>query len=177
MKLRTAVTTAATLLALGLGAAPALAATGVTNDAAEGTQKADLLKVRTVNEADVRVRMTFDDLKKSGATFSQGVTVFLDTDPDRRGPERMLTGGLNTGTDYQLLRMRHWKPVGEPMSCSHRLRIDWRDDVATIRMGNGCFADHAEVRVAVRVSETSDGTTTTDWLTARRAFTDPVPQG
>lgn len=167
---------AGALASLVLGSAPAQAASAVTQDAVEGTQKADLLAVKTTNGSAVRVRMTFDDLRKSGLTYSQGVTVFVDTDADRRGPEYLLTGGLNTGTDYQLLRVRRWQTVGEPMRCSHRLRINWRDDVATVRIGDACFRDHTEVRIGVRVNETHAGTTTTDWLTGRRAFTDPVTQ-
>lgn len=168
---------AGALAALVLGSAPAVAATEVTPDAAEGAQKADLLKVKTVNEAGLRVRLTFDDIRRSGAHVSQGFTVFIDTDASRKGPELAMTGGLNTGTDYQLVRVRRWQLAQNPLGCSYRLTLDWRHDVAIARIGDDCLGDHSAVRVGVRVNETHQGTRTADWLVARRALVGPVAQG
>ncbi len=168
---------AAVLAALVLGAAPAVAATAVTPDAAEGAQQADLLKVKTANGAGLRIRLTFDDLRRSGARYSQGVTVFVDTDASRKGPELAMTGGLNTGTDYQVVRVRRWQLAQNPLSCSYRLTLDWRHDVAIARVGDDCLGDHGAVRVGVRVNETHQGKRTVDWLMARRALVGPVAQG
>jgi len=168
---------AGALAAFVLGAAPAVAASAVTPDAAEGTQQADLLKVRTVNETGLRVRLTFDDIRRSGARYSQGFTVFVDTDAPRKGPELAMTGGLNTGTDYQLVRVRHWKLAQNPLGCSYRLTLDWRHDVAIARIGDDCLGDHSAARVGVRVNEAHQGTRTADWLVARRALVGPVAQG
>ena len=173
----TATAVAGTLASLVLGAAPALAASSVTPDAAEGTQKADLLKVKTVNETGVRVRMTFDDIRRSGTRFGQGFTVFVDTDAARRGPELAMTGGLNTGTDYQLVRVRGWQLAQNPLTCSYRLTLDWRHDVAIARIGDDCFGDHSSIRVGVRVNETQAGSRSADWLVSRRALVGPVAQG
>ncbi len=66
--------------------------------------------------------MGFTDLRKKSEAGSSSIAIFIDTRKARKGPEFRLGSGLQYGTDYQLVRVKKWKVVGEPMSCAHDLR-------------------------------------------------------
>lgn len=158
-------------LTVGLAAGPAYAeSTGSRDPADAAASPTDVRRVHVNHtERALRLRVRFTDLRRSG---SSGMSVFVDTDRARRGPERVLSAGLFEGTDYLLFRSRRWQVRGGPLSCSYRLRLDYADDVATVRIARACLADAPRVRVALRMTDDNgaDGTVT-DWLGERRELT------
>lgn len=119
----------------------------------------------TVRHTDraVVVRVRHEDLRRRG---SAGLSVFVDSDAARNGPEFVLGGGLFEGTDYLLTGARGWRSDNRVVECSYRMRVNWDRDLSVVRMDRGCFDDAERVRVAVRASgETEPGSTqwVTDW--------------
>jgi hypothetical protein len=168
---------AAALLLGSLPPAHATAATAVFVDGNDRPIKADILEVRVGHDSErIRVRISFDDLVRSGLVASQGVAIFFDTDEADAGPEYRLGSGLNDGTDYLLAAVEGWNDPGTPVeNCDYNARIGWRADVATFTIDPPCFDDVAEVRVAVKAGESTPRTSTrNDWLLGRKVFTDPV---
>lgn len=158
---------------------PASAAAVTVVDGNDSEAAADLLRVRvTHTPKQVRVRMVHDNLFHNGIKAGQGVSVFLDTDPDDPGPEFRLLSGLNGGTDYVFERVGRWQGEGSPVSCRYQLSISWKDDVAVFTTGRGCLGRPDRVKVAVKVGETShEGEQYVDWMTGVRRFTPPVEVG
>ena len=66
------------------------------------------------------VKTRFVDLRRDSEA---AMSIFVDTDRLRRGPEYVLGTGLADGTDYQLSRARRWQPVGAPLDCSYLLQV------------------------------------------------------
>ncbi|WP_104107417.1 hypothetical protein [Nocardioides sp. 616] len=169
----------AALLAVGM-LTPAHAATASFVDGDDRPMKADILEVRVAHNADrIRVRISFDDLVRSGLERSQGVSIFFDTDEGDAGPEYRLGGGLNSGTDYLLAAVEGWNDDGAPVeSCDYLGRINWRRDTVTYLVDPPCFGDVPAVRVAVKAGESRRrGVERNDWLLGRRVLTDPVARG
>ena len=160
----------------GLTATPAAAERATYRDPADvaGASLNDIRRVGVVNGPErtvVRVKVT--DLRRRSQAGPAGLTVRVDTRADRRGPEYRLTTGMYAGTDYQLLRMRHGRPVGEPLTCAHRVDLDFARDVVVVRMGDGCLGDPGQVRIGVKVVDLFDGShPVTDWLGAAGSWTD-----
>lgn len=166
---------AAAAIIAGLGAGPAQAETAVAHDGRDTTMKADILRVRVAHGDRIRVKATFDNLVKQPRRMSQGATLYLDLDASKPGPELGLSMGLNDGTDYLLGRMRHWRPVGDPVACHYRMKLDWVRDTATVTVGADCLGGaHPTVRVALRSAESVNGKTSRDWLLGRRELTPPI---
>lgn len=172
--LRRAAVVATTVLAGLTLAAPAHAERGTYDDPADAT--ASLTDVRRVTVSHgpltVFVKVTFTDLRRRSDAGPSSLAVYLDADPDRRGPDLALLTGLQSGTDYQLVKVRRWKVVGEPLTCDHRVGLRPAEDVAKIRVSRDCLGDPAEVRVGVRMVDEYDGShPITDWLKGERRFT------
>ncbi len=76
-------------------------------------------------------------------------------------------------------RMRNWRFVGdEPVQCRYGADFRWRRDVVVLTARRGCFGTPDEVRVAMVMRDTADGShPITDWLIGRRDFTDWVGSG
>jgi hypothetical protein len=147
-----------------------LVATDAHGDMPHG---ADIWKVTVGHRKQVTVDIRHADLVRSYKSGSSG-SVFLDTDPARRGPEYVFTGGFYEGADYQLARADGWKEVGSPINlrCSYVMKLDYARDVTHIAIGRGCLGKPAKVRVAVRTGgEQPDGTIVRDWLHRPRSFT------
>lgn len=176
--MRTTTGLAATALAatlLGL-AAPAGAASITLHDQDDYASLADISAV-TVRHTDDRVvvRTRFDDLRRDGAA---DMRINLDTDPTRAGAEYALLAGLFEGTDYTLRRVVDGKLTGLPLTCSHRLTIDWSTDVARFSAGRGCLGKPDEVRVQVKATDGTDAShPITDWLGGVRHWTRWVARG
>lgn len=165
-----AVPLAATLTA-GLVAGPAYGESVGHRDPADAAgSPTDVRRVRINHTARaLRLRVVFTDLRRTG---SSGMSVFVDTNRGRRGPERILSAGLFDGTDYLMFRTRGWQVRGEPLTCSYRLRLDYADEVARVRVARGCLARADRVRVALRMTDDNgDEGTITDWLGERRELT------
>jgi hypothetical protein len=158
-------------------ATPAQAESIVVKDArGDMGHKADVLRVRVANEQRVRVKVTHDNLTRRG---NKAATIFVDTDRSRRGPEFGFVAGIFEGSDYQLVRMRNWKPRSRPLSCPISLKLDYSADTSYFTMRRSCLDRPGRVRVAVKVSaeRAMSGEFAHDWLTGRRQFTRLVARG
>lgn len=165
---RALVPLATAALVAGLTAAPAAAERVSYADPADtgGASLNDLRRVsvdHTPERAVVRVEV--EDLRRRSEAGPAGLTIRLDTRTDRRGPEFRLSTGMYAGTDYQLQRMRRGKPVGDPVTCAHRVRLDFAGDRVVLRAGAGCLGDPDRIRVGVKMTDLYDGShPVTDWL-------------
>ena len=173
----TATASVAALLA-GL-AGPANAAGIGVKDPADTGHGSDLRSVVVRNNANnLLVVTTHANLRPDPATGSGGA-VYVDTDPDNNGPERVFVGGFFQGTDYQLLHtdgfgVGKW---GQPVDGSWEMTVDYTKDRVRFRMSQQTIGNPDEVRVAVRVAGTrSNGTSAglVDWLDEPKSFTDWV---
>ncbi|KRF17329.1 hypothetical protein ASG90_08530 [Nocardioides sp. Soil797] len=170
---------AATAAAVLVPATSAQAETTRVNDGADATGSlTDIQVLRVRHGSDqVRVSASFTDLRKH-SDGSAGAAVFIDTRSGRKGPEFVLLTGLEYATDYQLVKVRNWKPVGEPLNCDHKVSLKYQQDVMKFRADRSCFANPAKVRVAMRMDDHSDGShVITDWVSGRRKFTDWLARG
>lgn len=167
--------TSATTAALTLSVVPVHAETRHFADSAgdmtsgQQVHPGDIEKVTVIHENRLRVTVRHHDLQPDAEI---GANLFVDLDPDRRGPELVLTAGLFEGTDYYLTRARNWQAVGEHLTCFHSLDLDYAKSRSSFVFGRSCLGDVDEVRVALRVSGPSNEAV--DWLQGRRAFTDCV---
>ncbi|MDO9498093.1 MAG: hypothetical protein Q7J48_20485 [Nocardioides sp.] len=177
---RTAALAATAVLTLGV-AGPAFAETTSQSDPADvgGASLTDIRKV-TLNHGTEQVitKVRFTDLKPTSEAGPSGMTIYFDTRPGRKGPEYRLDTGLQSGTDYQLSRIKGWTAPGEPLSCDHSLKLGWATDVATLRVARECLGNPAKVRVGVKMVDLYDGShPVTDWLGNPRSFTSWVTKG
>ena len=180
--MRTTLLSATTLAVAALALAPTTAANadGIgVSDPADLGHGVDLRSVEVEHKArNVVVTTTHPTLRPSWRTGSSG-SVFIDTDPDDRGPEYLFSGGFFRGTDYNLLAVDVFGDSSpEPVEGSYRMRVDYDAEHVRFRMSREALGSPEQVRVAVRVAGTrSDGSETpTDWLGAPRSFTDWVAQ-
>ena len=169
---------AALVVALTLASTPAHAATTVVDDGADTTaSRTDILRVRVAHaERRVEVRVRFPDLRKRARA---GLTVYVDSDPDARGPERAVGLPLFSGSDYVMWRMRDWEFVGDrPVRCRYDADHRWRRDVLVLTARRGCFDRPDAVRVGLRMRDAADAShPVTDWLLGRRQLTEWVASG
>lgn len=175
---RAAIVLAAAAAVVAAGVAPASAETLRTDDGADATASlTDMRKIRiTHGTEDVTVRITYPNLRKKGAAHQ---SVYLDRNPDRRGPEFALFTPLFSGSEYALVRMRDWKVSSDgPISCSYSVDLRWARDVALVRIDRTCLGNPDDLRVALRMRDLADGShPVTDWLGERREFTDWLVSG
>jgi hypothetical protein len=182
MNLRLRVLALTTIAATGLGVAltaattvPAAAERVARRDPADvgGASLNDIRRVTVDHRAHklvVRVRVT--DLRRRSQGGPAGLTIRLDTRARRPGPEFGLATGLYRGTDFQLLRMRHGRPVGEPLTCRHDLRLGFASDVVRFEAARSCLGTPRLVRVGVKVTDEFDAShPVTDWLGRRGSYT------
>lgn len=170
--IKTALASALAVTALGVTAGSASAGTpwysDSKRDSAAGT---DIHRVRVMHGDRLRVTIQHDDLVPTAD--SAGGTVYVDLRPGKPGPELALTGGLMDGTDYALVRMRNWKPVGEQLTCAHKMVLNYDTDRSLFVIGRSCLGDVDLARVAVRTAgDDGNGGRDVDWLHGRRNFTD-----
>ena len=134
---------------------------------------ADIWSVRVVNDDHVRVRVGHDDLVRTWRSGSS-LSVFLDTDRQRRGPELVLQGATYEGADYALLRADGWRPASgqtAPLRCGYAMTLDYARDTAAVRIDRSCLKGADGIRVAVRTGGDLDNHTVVDWLGAPRSWT------
>ena len=166
---------ATTLAALTLGiAGPALAESVVLPDPADATASlSDIRKVKADHgDARLFVKVSFAELEPESDGGPSQMSVFVDTDGSRRGPEFRLGTGLQSGSDYQLVRMKDWQVVSGPLSCQHSLVLDFGANAAKARFGRACLGNPEEVRVGVKMVDLFDGShPVTDWLKKPRGWT------
>ena len=142
-RLSTQLAAGALVAGIALLGAPAYAESMSAGDPADAT--ASLYDIRKVsaNHQDtklvVEVKVTDLLLESDGGPAS--MSLFIDTDRSQAGPELRLGTGLQTGTDYQLVRMKNWRAVGEPLTCGHKVKLvadkdindsgHWADPIVT----------------------------------------------
>lgn len=173
-------TAVATLVSLS-AAGPAVAETTAFHDEhGDMGHGADIHRVRVVNEDLLKIRVTHANLVRSYESGSS-LSVFLDTDRTRKGPELVFSGGTFQGTDYALLRADGWKQSGRrAVDCGYDMKLDYAKETATVRLDRDCLDGAGAVRVEVVTGNdlTVDGSQTArDWLGERRDFTDWVRRG
>ena len=110
---RVAGVAAVSALSITAFAGTALAETSVFKDAhGDMSQGADIRKVRVINgEERLKINVVHRDLVRSFRSGSS-ISVFIDTDPARTGPEYVFTGGTFEGADYALLPADGFKANG-----------------------------------------------------------------
>ncbi len=167
---RALVTTAAALLGTSLLAAPARAEVYSVDDPADATASlTDIygLQARHGSE-NLLVKVRFQELLSSSAA---GVSVYVDTDRARRGPEFVLHSGLGDGTDYVLAKAIGWRRTGEPVDCDYVARPVWDKNTFRARISRGCLGDPSAVRVSVQMIDQADGShPVTDWAPRRHRW-------
>ncbi len=172
---------AASLVAgIALLGAPAYAESVSAGDPADAT--ASLYDIRRVNASDKVAKLVVDVVVTDLVTESDGgpasMSLFIDTDRSQAGPELRLGTGLQTGTDYQLTRIRKWRAVGEPLSCGHQVKLVSDKDKVRFRVNAGCLGSPDELRVGVRMVDLWDGShPVRDWFKGFRAFTRWLDRG
>ena len=182
----------ATVSALsGIGAVAlagaAAADTTVFQDAkGDMSHGADIQRVRVVNEDQVKIKVVHRDLVRSYKSGSS-ISVFIDTDRARKGPEFVFLGGTFEGSDYALLKADGWKRASDrqvPLrGGTYSMRVNYVEDTATIRIDRAVLQDPGAVRVEVKtggemVPEGDEpATTEVDWLGQPRDFAPWVKRG
>jgi len=162
-------------------AAPAAAERGSYTDPADATASLNDLRRVTVahNDAALRLRVRVTDLRAASDGGPAGLSVWVDTERASAGPDLRLGTGLQSGTDYQLVRTTGWRPTGEVLTCPYSVRLRPARDVVDLRISRRCLGgDVEEVRVAVRMDDHYDAShPVRDWLGARRSFTPWLERG
>lgn len=176
MELRTRVLAVAGAAAtlVGLAVAPAAAEHATYADPADATASPTDIRRVTVNHgpARVKVKARFTDLRRTSPTGASGLTVLIDTRGSTSGPDFKLTSGLESGTDYQLIRLRNGRPVGEPLTCPHQVQLQYGQDRLLFSAARSCLGDPARVRIGARMLDEHDGShPVKDWLGEPRSFT------
>ncbi|WP_028644563.1 hypothetical protein [Nocardioides sp. URHA0020] len=165
--------------------AAALGATLVAAPAAQAEQRryadpadaaASLTDIRAVKvdhgARTLAVTVRFTDLRRRSDGGPASLTIGIDTRSSRPGAEFRLVSGLQEGTDYQLMRVRHGRVVGEPLTCGHRVRLDFAHNRLRFVGSRTCLGSPARARIAVLMRDEWDAShPITDWLGARRSYT------
>lgn len=164
---RTLALVALATLLLGAALAPASAEQATYPDPADATASLnDIRRVAVDHDADrLSVRVKVVDLRRRSDAGPAGLTIRIDTRSGRPGPEFRLTTGLYAGTDYQLMRVRDGKAVGQPLTCTHAVRLGFARDVVRFSADHECLGAPARARVSVKMTDLYDGShPITDWL-------------
>lgn len=177
MRTRTALTAGAALLLTGLVAAPVHAEFYSIDDPADATASLSDIYGLEVNHGgeNVLVKVRFNELVRSSAA---GVSVFVDTDREARGPEYVLSSGLGDGTDYVLMAADGWRGSEDRIDCDYAASPKWGNDVFRAVLSRDCFDRVASVRVSVKMVDQADGSHPVgDWAPKRHRWTLPVASG
>ena len=174
--------------AIAAVAGPALAATSSFTDArGDMSQGADIRRVWVDNGATkLRINVVHRDLVRSFRSGSS-LSVFIDTDRARTGPEFVFVAGTFEGADYALLPADGFRMKGNRQVPLHggtaQMRVDYADDIARIRIDRVVLDNPGRVRVEVKTGAEllpaggGDPSTEVDWLGTPRTFTPWVPRG
>ncbi|GAB3264890.1 hypothetical protein [Nocardioides dilutus] len=169
------------LTLLGTTAGPAAAERLGLDDPADvgGASLSDILAVTAVHAPKkLVVRVDFAELEPTSSAGPSSLAVFVDTDPLAKGPEFRIGTGLQEGTDYQLVRMKGWKPVGEALSCPHVVALNFDTNRARVRVNRTCLGNPDKVRIGVKMTDHWDGShPVVDWLGKRRYLSIPIASG
>lgn len=179
----TAVALSAAALTVGLAGAAHADLYGI-DDPRDTSHGSDVLALSARNGADnVHVTTYHEDLRRDPASGS-GEAIYIDTDPDDRGPEYVLAAGLFEGTDYALSHTEGFGVAkwGTPVKHGdYVLHIRYREDRVHVVVSRDALGNPGDIRVAVRASGTrTDGSShgLVDWVGKERRFGTPwIAQG
>lgn len=179
----TAVALSAAALTVGLAGTAHADLYGV-DDPQDTFHGSDVLALSVRNGADnVHVTTYHDNLVRKAASGS-GEAIYIDTDPDDRGPEYVLAAGLFEGTDYVLSETEGFGTAkwGDPVeNGDYILHVNYRKDRAHAIISRAALGNPGEIRVAVRASgNRTDGSHhgLVDWVGKDRRFATPwIAQG
>lgn len=177
MRSRIALASGSTLALLALAVAPAHAEFYSIDDPADASASlTDIYGIEANHGAEnLRVKVYFNELMRSSAA---GVSVFIDTDRDRKGPEYVLSSGLGDGTDYVLTEARAWQGSDNRVSCDYAARPRWGKDVFRAVISRDCFDGASSVRVSVKMVDQADGShPVVDWAPKRHRWSLPIASG
>ncbi len=123
----------------------------------------------------LRVKIYFKDLVRSSAA---GVSIFLDTDRDVKGPEYVLSSGLGDGTDYVLTEAQAWRGSDNRVKCDYAARPRWGKNTFRAVISRDCFDSAGSVRVSVKMVDQADGShPVVDWAPKRHRWSLPIASG
>lgn len=177
MMTRISLTAVSALLLAGLSAAPAHAEYYSVDDPADASDSlTDITALRAKHGVgNLLVKVRFEELMRSSAA---GVSIFIDTDRDAKGPEYVLSSGLGDGTDYVLARAEGWRGGDEFVDCTYEAQPRWGRDVFRARISRDCLDEAASVRVSVKMVDEVDGSNrVVDWAPEPRRWSLPVASG
>ncbi len=177
MRTRIALTAGAALALTGLAAAPAHAEFYSIDDPADARASLSDIYGVVANHGgnNLLVKVRFNDLVRSSAA---GVSVFVDTDRDTRGPEYVLSSGLGDGTDYVLTAADGWHGSADRIGCDYSARPKWRKDVFRALISRDCLDGASSVRVSVKMVDLADGShPVVDWVPKRHRWSLPIASG
>jgi hypothetical protein len=162
-------------------AAPASAERLGLDDPADvgGASLSDILAVTVVHAPKkLVVRVDFAELEPTSDAGPSSLSIFVDTDRSAKGPEFRIGTGLQAGTDYQLVRMKKWKAVGEALTCPHVVRLRFDTNRARARISRSCLGNPQKVRIGVKMTDLYDGShPVVDWLGKWRYLSLPIASG
>lgn len=177
MRTRIPLTAVAALLLAGLTAAPAHAEYYAIDDPADASASlTDIYALEARHGANnLLVRVRFNELMRSSAA---GVSIFIDTDREAKGPEYVLSSGLGDGTDYVLTAADAWRGSDRRVDCDYAARPKWGKDVFRALISRDCLAAAGSVRVSVKMVDQADGShPVADWAPTRRRWSLPIASG
>jgi hypothetical protein len=177
---RTVLTGIGAGLLLTTAAGPASAERlGLDDPADASASLSDILAVSAVHGTQrVTVRVDFAELEPTSDFGPSSLSVFIDTDTSKKGPEFRIGTGLQVGTDYQLVRMKNWKPVGEALACEHDVKLNFKANRVRTRVDRSCLGDPAKVRIGVKMTDLWDGShPVVDWLGKPRYLSIAIASG
>lgn len=178
MRTRIALTACSALMLAGLTAAPAHAEYYAIDDPADASGSlTDIRSLRAKHgTANLLVKVRFTELMRSSAA---GVSVFIDTDRDVRGPEFVLSSGLGDGTDYVLTEAVAWRGSDARVDCEYEARPRWGvKNTFRARISRECLDEPGSVRVSVKMVDQADGShPVVDWAPKRHRWSMPIASG
>ena len=122
----------------------------------------------------LRVKVYFQELMRSSAA---GVSIFIDTYRDVKGPEYVLSSGLGDGTDYVLTEADGWRGSDTRVKCDYAARPRWGKDVFRAVISRDCFDRAPTVRVSVKMGDQAGAERVVDWVPKRRRWSLPIESG
>ena len=73
------------------------------------------------------------------------------------------------------MKVRRGQVVGEPLTCEHRVRLDFAADRLTFAAARACLGSPETVRIGAKMRDEFDGShPVVDWLGEPRSWTDPL---
>ena len=177
MRSRIALAAGSALVLAGLAAAPAHAEFWSIDDPDDASASlSDVYGVEANHGSDnLRVKVYVNELMRSSAA---GLSIFIDTDRDVKGPEYVLSSGLGDGTDYVLTEAEAWRGSDNRVTCDYAARPRWGKDVFRAVISRDCLDDASSVRVSVKMVDQVDGShPVVDWVPQRHRWSLPIASG